>query len=79
MNRGFPKDSLHTVSDEGLRRALSPRQIQMLAIGGVIGVGLFYGSSLSLKLAGPAVIIDFVVCGFIVAIVMRSLAEMTAE
>lgn len=68
-----------SVSSEGLQRALSQRQIQMLAIGGVIGVGLFYGASLSVKLAGPAVIIDFVVCGLMVAIVMRALAEMTAE
>ncbi|MCY0875481.1 MAG: amino acid permease [Firmicutes bacterium] len=67
------------VSTEGLQRSMSTRQIQMLAIGGVIGVGLFYGASLSVKLAGPAVIIDFVVCGLIVAIVMRSLAEMTVE
>ncbi|QQE81005.1 amino acid permease [Alicyclobacillus sp. SO9] len=64
---------------DGLRRAMSSRQIQMLAIGGVIGVGLFYGASLSVKIAGPGVIIDFIVCGIIVAIVMRALAEMTAE
>lgn len=67
------------ISTEGLRRSMSTRQIQMLAIGGVIGVGLFYGASLSVKLAGPAVIIDFAVCGLIVAIVMRTLAEMTVE
>lgn len=65
--------------DGGLKRSLSHRQMQMLAIGGVIGVGLFYGASLSVKLAGPAVIIDFIVCGIIVAIVMRTLAEMTVE
>ncbi len=63
----------------GLKRSLSNRQIQMLAIGGVIGVGLFYGASLSVKLAGPAVIIDFIICGLLVAIVMRTLAEMTVE
>lgn len=64
---------------KGLKRAMSQRQIQMLALGGVLGVGLFYGASVSVKLAGPAVIIDFVVCGILVAIVMRALAEMTAE
>ena len=62
-----------------LKRAMSQRQIQMLALGGVLGVGLFYGASVSVKLAGPAVIIDFIVCGIVVAIVMRALAEMTAE
>lgn len=68
-----------TVSSEGLQRSMSSRQIQMLAIGGVIGVGLFYGASLSVKLAGPAVILDFVICGLIVAIVMRTLGEMSVE
>ncbi len=67
------------LSSEGLNRSLSNRQIQMLAIGGVIGVGLFYGAGLSVRLAGPAVIIDFAVCGLLVAIVMRALAEMTIE
>ncbi len=62
-----------------LKRAMSQRQIQMLALGGVLGVGLFYGASVSVKLAGPAVIIDFIVCGIVVAIVIRALAEMTAE
>lgn len=63
----------------GLRRALSNRQVQMLAIGGVIGVGLFYGASLSVKMAGPGVFIGFVVCGLIAALVMRALGEMTVE
>ncbi len=61
----------------GLRRSLKTRHIQMLAFGGVIGVGLFYGSAVSVQLAGPAVLLDFVVCGVMVAIVMRALAEMT--
>ncbi|WAH37608.1 amino acid permease [Alicyclobacillus dauci] len=60
-----------------LRRSLKSRHIQMLAFGGVIGVGLFYGASVSVKLAGPAVLLDFVICGIIVAIVMRALSEMT--
>ena len=66
-------------SSEGLRRALSNRQIQMMAIGGVLGVGLFYGASLAVKLSGPGVLIDFVLCGVIAAIVMRALGEMTVE
>jgi len=65
--------------ETGLKRNLSNRQIQMLAIGGVIGVGLFYGASVSVKLAGPSVLIDFVLCGIIVAIVMRAMGEMTVE
>jgi AAT family amino acid transporter len=64
-------------SHEALQRSLSTRQVSMLAIGGVIGVGLFYGAEVSVKLAGPAVILDFLLCGILVAIVMRSLGEMT--
>ena len=65
--------------NKGLRRALNSRQIQMLAIGGVIGVGLFYGASLSVKIAGPAVLIGFIICGAIAGIVMRALGEMTVD
>lgn len=64
---------------DGLNRSLSNRQIQMLAIGGVIGVGLFYGAATSVKLAGPGVLLDFLFCGILAAIVMRSLGEMTVE
>lgn len=63
----------------GLKRSLSARQMQMLAVGGVIGVGLFYGASVSVSVAGPSVLIDFIVCGLLVAIVMRALAEMVVE
>ncbi|MEW9674546.1 amino acid permease, partial [Ammoniphilus sp. 3BR4] len=59
--------------------SLTNRQIQMLAIGGVIGVGLFYGSATAVKLAGPGVLITFVLCGILAAIVMRALGEMTVE
>ena len=64
---------------KGLKRALSGRQVQMLVIGGVIGVELFYGAALSVKIAGPAVLIGFILCGAIAGIVMRALGEMTVE
>lgn len=64
---------------QGLRRSLSHRQIQLLSIGGVIGVGLFYGSGVALQFAGPSILIDYVIGGVIVFIVMRSLGEMTVE
>jgi AAT family amino acid transporter len=66
-------------SSVGLRRSLSSRQIQMLAIGGVIGVGLFYGAALSVKISGPGVLVGFIICGVIAAVVMRALGEMTVE
>ena len=46
-------------TDEGLKRALVPRQIAMMAMGGAIGVGLFLGSTVTIRLAGPGVILTY--------------------
>ena len=46
-------------TEEGLQRRLSPRQLTMIAIGGAIGVGLFLGSTVTIGLAGPGVIITY--------------------
>src|SRR5437867_8333080 len=63
-------------TEEGLRRRLRPRQIAMMAIGGATGVGLFLGSTVTIRLAGPAVIITYLI-GAVVALVMGfALAEM---
>jgi AAT family amino acid transporter len=63
-------------SEEGLRRNLVPRQIAMMAMGGAIGVGLFLGSTVTIRLAGPGVIVTYVF-GALVALVMGyALAEM---
>lgn len=48
-------------------------------MGGVIGVGLFYGSGQALELAGPSILIDYAIGGIIVLIMMRALGEMTVE
>src|SRR5580698_3575751 len=50
----MPSDQAPTA--EGLQRRLGQRQLTMMAIGGAIGVGLFLGSSVTIRLAGPAVI-----------------------
>src|SRR5271168_472097 len=62
-------------SDE-LRRRLTQRQLTMLAIGGAIGVGLFLGSSVTIRLAGPGVIVTYLIGALIAMIVAYSLAEM---
>lgn len=63
-----------------LQRNLSERHIQMIALGGAIGVGLFYGSATTIQMAGPAITLSYIFGGLIIFIIMRALGEMaTAE
>src|SRR5271156_1910991 len=48
----------------------------MIALGGVVGAGLFVGSGVVIKAAGPAAVLSFVVTGLLVVLVMRMLGEM---
>ena len=59
-----------------LRRRLTQRQLSMLAIGGAIGVGLFLGSRVTIRLAGPGVIVSYLFGAIIALIVSYSLVEM---
>src|SRR5712675_1700352 len=59
-----------------LRKTLQRRHMQMIALGGVIGAGLFVGSGVVIGSAGPAAIISFALTGMLVVLVMRMLAEM---
>lgn len=63
-------------SDEGLHRALSSRQLTMIAIGSAIGVGLFLGSTVTIGLAGPGVIVTYVIGAAIALVMAYALAEM---
>ncbi|WP_422213168.1 amino acid permease [Microbacterium sp.] len=67
-----------TTTTQGLHPGLTRRQISMMGLGGAIGAGLFVGSGQAIGLAGPAVLISFLVAGAIVVLVMAMLAEMVA-
>jgi len=59
-----------------LSRSLQPRHITMISIGGIIGAGLFVGSSASIEATGPAVVLSYLITGTLVLLVMRMLGEM---
>ncbi|WP_064707098.1 amino acid permease [Rhizobium bangladeshense] len=62
--------------DLGYKKALKPRQIQMIAIGGAIGTGLFLGAGGRLAAAGPALVLVYALCGFFAFLVLRALGEL---
>ncbi|WP_413098645.1 amino acid permease [Streptomyces sp. Inha503] len=64
---------------EDLKRDLKSRHVQMIAIGGAIGTGLFYGSGSAVATAGPAIIVTYVVASVAIYFVMRALGEMSVE
>lgn len=59
-----------------LKSGLKPRHVQMMALGGVIGMGLFVGSSVVIQSAGPAAILSFLITGILIILVMRMLGEL---
>lgn len=62
-----------------LRRSLKNRHIQLIALGGAIGTGLFYGSSDSISLAGPSVLLAYLIGGLAIFLIVRALSEMSVE
>ena len=62
-----------------LKHGLSNRHIQLIALGGSIGTGLFLGISQTIKLAGPSVILGYALAGLIAFFMMRQLGEMVVE
>jgi aromatic amino acid transport protein AroP len=64
---------------DGLKRGLKNRHIQLIALGGAIGTGLFLGSASVLQAAGPSMILGYAIGGIIAFMIMRQLGEMVAQ
>jgi amino acid transporter, AAT family len=73
---GLPGARANPQQLQQLRRLLNQRQLTMLAIGGAIGVGLFLGSGVTIQLAGPGVILSYLMGAIIALIVAFALVEM---
>ena len=63
----------------GMQRKLRNRHIQLIALGGCIGSGLFYGSAEAIQLAGPSIILAYLVGGAAIFFVMRAVGEMSVR
>jgi GABA permease len=66
-----PPSSAHELS-----RSLKPRHVSMITFGGIIGAGLFVGSSTAISTIGPAAVLSYALAGFLVLLVMRMISEM---
>jgi GABA permease len=73
------KSDLPETDQNTLSRSLRPRHVSMITIGGIIGAGLFVGSSVAIAAAGPAIIVSYALTGALVLLIMRMLGEMAVE
>ena len=62
-----------------LQRGLKNRHLQMIALGTAVGTGLFYGSTSTIAMAGPAVILSYLLGGIIIFFIVRMLGEMSVD
>jgi gamma-aminobutyrate permease len=65
-------------SGPALSKDLKQRHVTMISIGGIIGAGLFVGSSSGIATVGPAIVVSYLLAGVVVLLVMRMLGEMAA-
>src|ERR1700731_1535951 len=70
------KKSLDEEPQEDLHRGLKDRHVQMIAIGGTIGVGLFLGSAMAIQKAGPGLVVSYAIGGLVMFCIMRALGEL---
>ncbi|MGG2460036.1 amino acid permease [Streptomyces sp. RGM 3693] len=77
VQRPDPADPGAQAAGTGLRQGLKRRHMQLIALGGVIGAGLFVGSGVVVRSTGPAAVVSFLAAGGLTVLIMRMLAEMT--
>ncbi|AOK31673.1 aromatic amino acid transporter [Burkholderia singularis] len=66
-------------NDDGLKRGLKNRHIQLIALGGAIGTGLFLGIAQTIQTAGPSVLLGYALAGVVAFFIMRQLGEMVVD
>ncbi|WP_036771493.1 D-serine/D-alanine/glycine transporter [Photorhabdus australis] len=76
MAENIPTSLSAKTGETQLQRNLSNRHIQLIAIGGAIGTGLFMGSGKTISLAGPSIIFVYMIIGFMLFFVMRAMGEL---
>ena len=64
------------MANKELKRGLESRHIQMIALGGTIGVGLFMGSASTIQWTGPSVMFAYAISGIFIFLIMRAMGEM---
>src|SRR5690242_6984256 len=72
-------ETTNGTEENTLSRSLLPRHVSMITIGGIIGAGLFVGSSVAIAAAGPSIILSYALTGTLVLLIMRTLGEMAVE
>ena len=73
---GKVQDEMQRNAEDGLHRGLKSRHVQMIAIGGTIGVGLFLGSAAAIQKAGPGLVVSYAIGGLVMFFIMRALGEL---
>lgn len=76
VNPMAPSANALTREDTGYHKSLKNRQLQMIALGGAIGTGLFLGAGGRLASAGPGLFVVFGICGIFVFLILRALGEL---
>lgn len=67
------------MSSHDLQRDLNERHIRLMALGACIGVGLFLGSAKAIQMAGPAIMLSYIIGGLAILVIMRALGEMAVH